>query len=141
MNCKSCQKELEAFREGSLAPGSRNMVKAHLEGCRECAWIYKLEVFADRVIDQEKDMESNPFLVTRIMAQIEDSETAGIRNSPVFRGILRPALLMISVAGALLLGVLIGNIHTPSSGGNEIPVELALMNDAVIESLDMLANE
>lgn len=141
MNCKSCQKELDAYREGSLAPGMQSMIRAHLEECRECAGIYKLELLAGRVIDQEKAMESNPFLATRIIAQIDNLEKAGIKSSPVFSGILKYALLMISVAAALFLGVLIGNIHTPSAGTDEIPVELALMDDAGIESLDMLANE
>jgi predicted anti-sigma-YlaC factor YlaD len=141
MNCKLCQKELDAYREGRLPLDMKTLIEAHLKECKECAAIYKMDILADRVIDQEKNMESNPFLSTRIMAGIEDIETASLKKEPVFSGIMRPGLMMISLTAAIFLGILFGNISRPALSENTIPVELALMDDVAMESVDLLTNE
>jgi hypothetical protein len=45
------------------------------------------------------------------------------------------------LAAAIFFGVTIGNIYKPAGSGNTIPVELALIDDAAIESVDILSNE
>ena len=121
-----------------MAPGMKNQIKSHLETCKECSEIFRLEILTDRVIDYEKKMQVNPFLSTRVMAQIKDEETAGARQT---RQILRPALIALSMAAAVFLGVTMGNISADRTNGNVIPVELALIDDAGLESLDLLSNE
>jgi len=138
MNCQLCREGLNAYREGNMAPGMKNQIKSHLETCKECSEIFRLEILTDRVIDYEKKMQVNPFLSTRVMAQIEDEETAGARQT---RQILRPALIALSMAAAVFLGVTMGNISAGRTNGKVIPVELALIDDAGLESLDLLSNE
>ena len=121
-----------------MAPGMKNQIKSHLGTCKECSEIYRLEILTDRVIDYEKKMQVNPFLSTRVMAQIEDEETAGARQT---RQILRPALIALSMAAAVFLGVTMGNISAGRTNGKVIPVELALIDDAGLESLYLLSNE
>ena len=74
MNCQLCQKELDAYQEGILPEGIRTQVMAHLESCKNCAQSYQLISIADKVMNEEKSMQSNPFLVTRIMSGIEELE-------------------------------------------------------------------
>ena len=138
MNCQLCREGLNAYREGNMAPGMKNQIKSHLETCKECSEIFRLEILTDRVIDYEKKMQVNPFLSTRVMAQIKDEETAGARQT---RQILRPALIALSMAAAVFLGVTMGNVSAGRTNGKVIPVELALIDDAGLESLDLLSNE
>ena len=141
MNCQLCQKELDAYREGRLPADTRTQVEAHLGVCKKCAESYKLLTLAERVINKEKELLPNPFLQTRIMAQIENLETSRNRVIPTYIRALRPAVITTSLAAAIFLGVIMGNIYKPSSSAKAIPVELALINDATIESVDILSNE
>jgi len=141
MNCQLCQKELDAYQEGRLSPDMRAQVEDHLKGCEACAKVWKLLIFAERIIDQEKGLQGNPFLSTRIMARIENLETQGHKTIPVFMRLLKPALIMTLLAAAIFLGVIMGNIYKPVVKGKEIPFELALIDDATMEMIDMLSNE
>ena len=120
---------------------TRTQVEAHLEVCNGCAESYKLQALAYRVMNEEKELLSNPFLPTRIMVKIENIETSGYKTVPTYNQILRPAIIATSLAAAIFFGVIMGNIYKPASSGKAIPVELALINDATIESVDVLSNE
>ena len=141
MNCQLCQKESDAYREGRLPADTRTQVETHLRVCKKCAESYKLQTLAERVINKEKELLPNPFLQTRIMAQIENLETSRNRVIPTYMRALRPAVITTSLAAAIFLGVIMGNIYKPSSSAKTIPVELSLINDATIESVDILSNE
>jgi len=141
MNCQLCQKESDAYREGKLPPDTRTQVEAHLKVCEKCAESYRLQTLAERVINHEKEILSNPFLSTRIMTGIENIETPGYKTIPAFRRILKPALVSVSLAAAILYGVMVGNIYQSVQSKNSIPVELALIDDATIESVNILSNE
>lgn len=141
MNCQLCQKESDAYREGRLPADTRTQVETHLGVCKKCAESYKLQTLAERIIKKEKELLPNPFLQTRIMAQIENLETARNRAIQTYMRALRPAIIATSLAAAIFFGVIMGNIYKPSSSAKAIPVELALINDATIESVDVLSNE
>jgi hypothetical protein len=119
----------------------RTKVEAHLGECCKCAESYKLQTLAYRVINEEKELISNPFLLTRIMAQIENIETPGYETVPTYNRILRPAIIAISLAAAIFFGIIMGNIYKSAVRGEAIPVELALINDATIEAVDILSYE
>jgi predicted anti-sigma-YlaC factor YlaD len=141
MNCNLCKQELEAYHDGRLPEGIRAQVKSHLENCRECAAIYQMEIVANKVIVDEKQVQSNPFLSTRVMAEIEalELQSANSKKIPVYRLALKPVLITISIAAALLIGIMAGNIYQPSQQ-QQIPVELTYMDDAALESVNLVAN-
>lgn len=141
MNCQLCQKELEAYREGILPRDMKTQVESHLAGCKECTDIYVLQILSDRVIGEEKSLLPDPFLSTRILAGIEKSESPRSETFPVITRVLRPALLTLSLAAAVFLGVIIGNIYKPAGMVKIIPVEMALIDDASLESIDILLTE
>jgi len=142
MNCQLCQKELEAYRGGKLRPDTKTQVESHLAGCKECMNIYVLQILSDRVINEEKALLPDPFLSTRILAGIEKPESYGHDAFPGIIRVLRPALLTVSLAAAIFFGVIIGNIYKPAAGMEKIiPVEMALIDDASIESIDILLTE
>jgi len=141
MDCQVCQKESDAYREGKLPGDTKTQIEAHLRTCKECEEGYKRQALADRIINQEKELLSNPFLLTRIMERIEDSESPLFKPIPVYYRVLRPAIITASLAAAIFIGVMIGSIYNPDSNSQAIPLELALIDDATIESVYILSNE
>ena len=143
MNCQLCQKELIAYHEGRLPDGMKTLVKAHIEKCIDCAESYQNLLIAEKVFTEEKVTEPNPFLATRIMAGIEiiDSESMKDATLPVYQKVLKPAIITISLAAAILAGVYMGNRYNPVHNQKRIPVEMAYMNDAELESVNLFSNE
>jgi len=142
MNCQLCQKELDAYREGLLPDGIKVPVEEHLKSCKICAESYQLMILANTVMDKEKTIQSNPFLATRIMAEIEELELQReqYQRIPVYQKVLKPALISISLAAAMFIGIIAGNIHKPAQHVNNKPVEMMYMNDAALESVAMFSN-
>lgn len=143
MNCQLCQKESDAYLSGKLPDAARIQVEDHLGVCTDCAESFRLFRIASNVINEEKGIESNPFLVTRIMAGIEETDlrNENSRSTPVYQFLLRSALISGSVAAAIFAGVLVGNIYQPTSSDNMLPVEMAYLNDAALESVELFSNE
>jgi predicted anti-sigma-YlaC factor YlaD len=141
MNCQLCQKNLEAYQEGRLPSDMMTQVESHINTCDSCKRIYNIQLLAEKVISTEKEMDPDPFLITRVMAQIENLESESYRSGSLTSRILRPALISVSLAAAVFLGILLGTLSRPAGYSAKIPVELALINDASLESVDILSNE
>jgi len=141
MNCQLCQKELDAWRDGKL-PGERKIqVESHLKECETCSGNYRLQLLADKVIDREKELQADPFRVTRIMAGIDNLEGSGNEPANPFIKVLKPVLVTASMAAAIFFGIMLGNLSRPVTESETIPVELALIDDIAIESVDILSNQ
>jgi hypothetical protein len=141
MNCQLCQKESEKYREGSLSDDLRIQVESHLKRCNNCAESYRIQSIADSVINLEKAYEPKNDLTSRIMGRIETLEDTDYKMTNPFMRVLQPALIITSIAAAIFIGVLIGNIYKPSGTVISRPVELSLIDDATIESVNILSNE
>jgi predicted anti-sigma-YlaC factor YlaD len=141
MNCELCQKVLDAYQEGMLPEGTRSQVEAHLGECKECSESFQLAGLANRVMEDEKSMQSNPFLVTRIMANIDQLEQSQgtYQNFHFYQKVLKPILIGFSVAAAIFFGVVMGNINMQTQATTELPVEMTYMNDVALESVDVLS--
>ena len=139
MNCHLCQKELDAYYGGCLTEQSRIQVKTHLESCPDCLESYQLLVLANKVMETEKQEQSNPFLVTRIMAGIEEMEakSSSTLQIPAYQKIFKPVLISISLAASIFFGVVLGSTYLSTESYQRIPVELSYMNDATLESVDL----
>jgi anti-sigma factor RsiW len=135
MNCRDCIERIDEYTEGKLAYDEKLSFDAHLQTCPECMEFIRLQELADRIIKEEKKIVPDFYLTGKIMAGIESLEK---EVDPLLTRILRPALLTISLAAAIMGGVLIGKI----SGGmadTRVPIELTLMNDAEMELVNVLA--
>ncbi len=141
MNCQLCQKEFDAYQEGMLPEGARSQVEAHLGECKECSESFQLVSLANRVMEEEKSMQPNPFLVNRIMANIEGlgQNREIVRQIPFYQKVLKPVMIGVSVAAAVFIGVLVGNFDMPSQPSGKLPVEMSYMNDVALESVDLLS--
>ena len=138
MNCELCRKELEAYREGKLPESTNLELKKHLDSCPECAAILHGEAMMDHIISHEKTVLSNPFLSTRVMAEIEKQEAA--IPIPSWQRALKPVLVMASIVAAITIGVISGNLYY-GPVTETVPVELAYMDDAAMELVNYLSND
>jgi hypothetical protein len=141
MNCQLCQEKTDAYREDRLPTDTRIQVEAHLRVCGKCAESYRLQAIAERIINQEKEIQFNPFLSTRILTRIEVLETPNYKIRPLYKKVFRPVLLTAAVAAAIFYGIIIGSINKPVQSRESIPVELALIDDATIELVSILTVE
>jgi len=141
MNCQLCQKELEAYRLGSLPDDIRTHIETHLQGCRRCAELYKLLILAERVMNEEKKLQSNPYLSTRIMARIEEIKSPVFLRTPVFIRLAKPVIFVILLAIVITMGVTIGSMYRYVPDRGSLPPEMALIDDAAIESVSILSND
>lgn len=141
MNCQLCQNESDNYRERKLSDHLRIQIEKHLQECPECAAIYEIESIADSVINQEKEINPAINLTARIMDRIENPRYTGHKISSPFMRVLQPALVITSMAAAIFIGVLIGNIYKPETKDFLRPVELSLIDDAAIESVNILSIE
>ncbi len=141
MNCQLCQRELDGYREGTLPEGIRIQVESHLGECKTCAESFQLIGLANEVMDEEKRMQSNPFLVTRIMTGIEELEQERKIHLriPVYQKVLKPVLISVSIAAAIFIGVLAGSSYLPTQPISKLPIEMTYMNDAALESIDLFS--
>lgn len=135
MNCSICRERMDQYVEGQLGNGDKLSFESHLQACPECRKILNLQVLADRIITEEKKTVPDFFLSGRIMAGIRSLEK---ENVPVLTRFLKPALATISVAAAIMAGVLIGSIPGRTVMMSA-PIELVLMNDAEMEFVNDLA--
>lgn len=136
MNCRFYQKEIDSFLEGRSGPAAREQIESHLRECRECREYYRIQLLAEELISEEKQLKVNPFLSARVMSRIKNPESLREKKVP---GILKPALVVLSVAAAIFLGIVMGSIPGLSRGSRPVPAELSMMNDALLESVELLA--
>jgi anti-sigma factor RsiW len=141
MNCQICRKESDAYLGGRLSDDMRSQIEAHLQVCEECAKDYKMQSLTEKVINQEKTINPDFHLTSRIMTRLENSEYKVQKTTSPFTRVVKPAIIMVSMAAAIFAGVMIGNIYKPSYRVLSKPVELALMDDMTIESVNILSND
>ncbi len=141
MNCSSCQKQLASYINGNLSGDIQQSLKTHLENCVECHEVYTAMVISDKVINLEKELKVNPFISTRIMEHINQPKDINVNRKFGWSGVLQPMLLTASVALALYIGISAGNLYQNTTAQNTIPEELMLMDDASMESLNLIITE
>ena len=141
MNCQLCGELSEAYAEDKLSCLIKDQVEAHLSECVYCRDVYRLQALAGKVMEREKETSSDPFLATRVMAMIENTEVNHHIHDPLFRRVLRPVLITAVLSAAVFYGITIGNMFHRVADRQAIPVELALIDDGSIELLDLLSTE
>jgi hypothetical protein len=105
--------------------------------------VYAALLITNRMMNQEKEIKSNPYLATRVMTQIESEEeiTSTIESLGLIR-ILHPVFLTASIVLALFIGIYAGNNYqTKTTAQNMVPEEFLLMDDASMESLNLILSD
>ncbi len=140
MDCKLCENDLERYHRGKLPPEISFQIKEHLKSCPGCAQSYRLLLITENVIAEEKSLRGNPYLVTRIMAELENENSRRSVARPSVQRVLRPVLITISLFIAITLGILEGNLIRTSPSYEPVPVEILILNDSAVESVSAFTN-
>lgn len=136
MEC-SYRDRIDDYSEGKLGKDEKLSFESHIDSCHECAELVSVQKLADRIIAEEKNSAPGFYLAGRIMSRIEDLERQS--GSALIR-ILRPVVISVSMAAAIFAGVLIGDLSSKPVI-KAVPVELTLMNDIAMESVNVLIGE
>lgn len=139
MNCKECQNSLNEYLDKKLDDTAYLQVTKHLTDCHACGRQYALVTIAENVINEEKQIPSNPFLATRVMAEIKNQQVRV--KIPVYQRTLQPLFIAASLTIAIAFGVLAGNMYKPVASQQNVPEELVYINDATLESLAVYDNQ
>jgi hypothetical protein len=141
MNCRQCKRVIDSFNDEKLPSGLKTQIINHLEECESCAGFYRIQDLIDIVIGREKNIMSDPFLATRISAHIQSLNEQERSSVFLVRRILKPTLVTISMAAAIFIGIMLGNLSGSAERTMVIPEEFALINDASLEYIDLLSIE
>lgn len=140
MNCDSCRKLSGDFLSKSLPAVTLESIANHLSTCSSCSEFYKLENRIDLLVARDLEQEPGPFVKTRIMAAITNVDKPVHATKRTVLA-LKPVLITLSMAAAIYAGVLIGSILEKKPSADKLPVEMALIDDSVIESIPNLTND
>ncbi len=116
MTCDRIHGSLIFYLEGSLSGHEMEAVQQHLTECPECALFLEQLEGSLQVIETEKKIESNPFLITRIEQQIETMQEKKSNSFfPAFQKILQPAMLALLLIASVMAGMKMGESLTPQN--------------------------
>jgi predicted anti-sigma-YlaC factor YlaD len=128
MNCQHIRNNLTDYLEGGLNPARQQEVSRHLETCSDCRdFSYGLKGLFD-FIEQEKVVEYDPFMFTRIQAAMDKPAA---QRQPLFMArMMRPALLVIVLLLMVYTGIRIGRAFSYKSYVNQdYKTELYYLSD------------
>jgi predicted anti-sigma-YlaC factor YlaD len=145
MDCSIVQHNLFAYSEDDLQPDIKRDFEAHLSECESCKQLLSDFKSLEAIIEKNRTAEPNPFMATRIIQYIEDNPISSGRKR-VFE--LRPILVTLTVAGAIVLGFTIGKSGYDRINGNDnntnqienLKTELYI-HDFIDENNTLLVNE
>ena len=132
MNCRLVHNHLIDYLDDKIDNDMRKEIEAHLKDCSHCSefliWLKK----AFNLINEEKQVKHDPYLLTRIMAKLEDRKPVILRNR--FRMAFQTVAYIAIIVTGIYSGILIGKNFT-----NESPVSADYQNE--IYYLDELQHE
>jgi len=131
MKCKSIEKKLVFYLEGSLSDAEHQSVSQHIELCTDCAAKAEYLKSSFQWLETEKTTEVIPFLYTRIKSRM------ATENSRVYRWAFAP----LAFASVLVVGLTIGTIVArvtiqPTVQQQELTVA-QLFDDTQIETIEL----
>lgn len=114
MKCKTIQKKLIFLIEDELDKKESSVVKAHLDTCSDCRFLFNQLEQSLAFISNDKLTDTNPFFVTRVMESIRQKPT---KNS-IFgwleqkQMVLQAAIYAFTISISLLAGIYLGSENT-----------------------------
>lgn len=109
MKCKNLHKKLIFFLEGDLSPRMMEEVQNHLDECSSCAAFAKELKQTLGIIENEKELEVNPYFYTRLKARLENqNEQSPAFGRIIFARVLQPVIFSILLVIGIYSGIKIG---------------------------------
>jgi anti-sigma factor RsiW len=132
VNCKLIRNQLIGYLDDKIDNDRRKEIEAHLKDCSHCSeFLIRLEKVYN-LINEEKQVQHDPYMFTRIMARLEDRKPVILRNR--FRMAFQTVAYIAIIVTGIYSGILIGKNFT-----NYSPVSADYQNE--IYYLDELQHE
>ena len=143
MDCKQINDKLIFYVEKSLNDDEIAMVKSHIDSCDSCKQISKTLEASLKIIEDEKNIKTNPFLHTRVMQEIENRKQSNYGVSFSLRKSIQPVLYSAALIIGISFGIGLGNLTTNNNNTlannsqdeiffndfNQEPIESFLLNE------------
>lgn len=109
MKCSEIKDKLIAYMQNDLPEAEMKAFEEHLSQCSDCMYIYNMVQDQWQVIEEEKQLEPDPFYLTRIEQAIDNINKKSSDHSYtlVFRTVRSVAavlILLISIATGIFIG-------------------------------------
>jgi len=140
MNCSVCKNNLNGYLEGKLSTELTKEMINHLKHCESCQELYKAIRMLEQLIIEEKETNPSPYLTSHVMNLIQP-QNKEITVESKFQRFLQPLLIAASITLAIVGGMKAGNIYSSAKNDRHVPMELALMDDFSLESVDLITQE
>lgn len=140
MNCSVCEKKLNDYLEVKLPAELAKEVNDHLKFCESCQDLYKVIRMLDQLILEEKEINPSPYLTNHVMNSIRPQNDR-VKGESRIQRVIQPLLVAASIMLAILGGMKAGNIYSSAIDNIQVPIELALMDDLSLESVDLITQE
>jgi len=139
MECKKCHSQLSDYLEGKLEKQEMQEIAAHLNVCSDCSSFAIFLKSTLDIIEEEKQIQPDAFMYSRIMAGLDSLSTEGNvkKNFLTLRWIPAVAaglVLLIGVFGGLGLGRALAPAYHPDE--SEISGFAYLINDLENEPIE-----
>lgn len=125
MQCKTLHKKLIFFIEGELPEKEMNAIQVHLNECEACkAFAADLQKTLG-VIENEKQLEVNPFFYTRLKAKLENKQN--VRQpfwQPALVKVLQPAFFSVLLIFGVYSGIKIAQPIESNVAQNQEEIEM-----------------
>ncbi|MCX7987591.1 MAG: hypothetical protein N2662_11700 [Bacteroidales bacterium] len=131
MDCISCRELINMYGTKRLTALQKEELEFHVNHCKECEKIYRLEGWLVTLVEQEKSWALSPDFTYRIMNEISNHNIQVKNFAPVIPKYMHKAIAVFLLLFALASGILMGNLY---SNNKQYPIELVLLNDAKLES-------
>lgn len=106
MQCKSIHNQLTSYLDGELDNDLRNEIEMHLKECSHCSEFLTRLKKAYALVDEEKQLQHDPYMFTRMMARLEDQKPVIFKNKLqiAFQTIAFAAIIAIGIYSGILTG-------------------------------------
>ncbi len=135
MKCNILNSDLILYAEGTLPPERRAHVESHIANCSECSEFHAFLVGSFTVVEKDKEVVTNPFFYTRVMARLDtDKNRGGFRLKRVMPAFVLSTLL---IAG-ILAGINIGKLYSVDNllYTSDLQEEISYLDDIQQESIE-----
>jgi hypothetical protein len=112
-NCRQIRKKLIFYIENELGADDTGLVRAHLEVCPDCSFLYGQINDSLQLIGADRKTDSNPFFYTRLNERLKNQAD----KQPLFgwlpkkQVILQAALYIVLGFMALTGGIYLGSVN------------------------------
>ncbi len=121
MSHKQIQRKLILFLDSELTDHEMTRIRQHLKQCSSCSTLCGAISKVYQTGNAVKRPEPSSYLWALLAKRIEESETDEHLFTDYFEKLVqlaRPAVIVLTLVVAILLGVYLGNIPTPAATNN-----------------------